>query len=209
MMAVIAPWTYHNYVTYNAFLPLGRGKTDLWEGSPEFYHLMKQKQNASARVWDEELNPARNGGYDPFTIEGDRYFRARAIASIRAEPGVYVWYSLQKLVFFWIGHPAADYEWPFNFGALRDYFSTGWKIAGVVATRLILFPVALAGLIVLRRRLRPLAPLLAVCGYFMLVHAVLSPLARYSDPLYPLLAVIIAAAVGERMGGSVFHRVPT
>jgi hypothetical protein len=53
------------------------------------------------------------------------------------------------------------------------------------------------GLLVLRRRLGRFVVLLAVCGYFMLFHAILVPEARYSEPLHPILAVIIAAAIGE------------
>lgn len=196
MVAVIIPWTYHNYRTHNTFLPFSLTMAQVWTASPEFYHLMKQKPNAIVRIWDEELNPERNGGHNPLTIEGDRYFTARGIASIRAEPGIYAWYSLQKLAFFWIGHPAADYDWPFNFALLRKQLSAGW-IAAMFGFRLLLVVATLAGLIILRRRLRVFTPLLLICGYLMLVYALLLPVARYSEPLYPILAVIIAAAVSE------------
>ena len=186
-----APWAYHNWRTQRAFLPFGFSLTMLWHGSPEFYHIMAKKPNAMLRVWDDELNPERNGGHDPMTIEGDRYFTARAKASIRAEPGVYAWYSLQKLAFFWIGHPAAEYDWPFN------AWATAWQRLKYFGARLLTVCLALLGLFILRRRLRTFALLLLICGYFMAVHAVLVPVARYSEPLYPILAVFIAAAAGE------------
>jgi hypothetical protein len=56
-----------------------------------------------------QLNPERNGGHDPFTIDGDQYFTRRALQSIRAEPGVYVAYSLKKTGYFWLGNPAAEW----------------------------------------------------------------------------------------------------
>jgi 4-amino-4-deoxy-L-arabinose transferase-like glycosyltransferase len=196
MVAVIVPWTYHNYRTYNTFLPFSLSMTMLWHGSPEFYHLMKQQENVILKVWDEELNPTLNRGHDPLTIEGDRYFNARAMASIRAEPGLYVWYSLQKLAFFWIGHPASNYDWPFNFDVLRIYFSAG-EIASIFGSRLLLVLAALSGLVVLRHRLRAFLPLLTVCGYFMLVYAILNPVARYSEPLYPILVIFVAAATSR------------
>jgi len=64
----------------------------LWQGSPEFYHLVYEKlpKRNIVQIWEEELNPARNGGHDAFTIEGDRYFTKRAIASIFREPAVYL-----------------------------------------------------------------------------------------------------------------------
>ncbi len=196
MVVVIAPWTYHNYRTYHAFLPFSTSSVVLWMGSPEYYHLMEQKRH-NLQIWAEQLNPARNGGHDTFTIEGDRYFATRAVASIKAEPGVYAWYCLQKLAFFWIGHPAND--WPsyalFSVEEMRQYFS--WpQVFGSFLTRL-LPVVALVSLIVLRRRLRDFTLLLAVCGYFMFLHALTIPVVRYSEPLHPLLCIMIAAAVCE------------
>jgi hypothetical protein len=99
-------------------------------------------------------------------------------------------------VYFWIGHPAAAYEWPFDYNALRTYYSPTHTVM-IVAVRLGLVLLALASLIVLRHRLRELAPLLAICGYFMLLHTVTFPLARYSEPLYPILAVLIGTAAGQ------------
>jgi hypothetical protein len=197
MIGVIAPWTYHNYRTYNIFMPFSLSLTTLWGGSPEFYHIMKKKKNAKLRIWDEELNPERNGGINPLTIEGDRYLNDRAIASILAEPKIYAWYSLQKLAFFWIGHPAADYDWPHNV-PLQTYFNAN-QIAIRFGVRLLMLTGAIAGLIILRHRLRDFVPLLAIVGYFMLVYAILNPVARYSEPLYPVLAVIIATATGETL----------
>jgi 4-amino-4-deoxy-L-arabinose transferase-like glycosyltransferase len=45
MMAVIAPWTYHNWRTHHRFLALTISAGALWQGSPEFYHLTQQKRN--------------------------------------------------------------------------------------------------------------------------------------------------------------------
>lgn len=198
MAAAIAPWTYNNYKTHHIFLPLSVSTAVLWQGSPEFYHLMEQKRTLE-QIWDEQLNPARNGGHDPFSIEGDRYFTARALESIKAEPGVYLWYSLQKLAFFWIGHPAID--WPnygvFSFEDTRLLFPL-WRVVGIFIGRLLPLA-AIVSLIVLRRRLWDFAPLFAVCGYLMFVHAFTYPEVRYSEPLHPLLSIMFAAAVSERI----------
>ena len=51
--------------------------------------------------------------------------------------------------------------------------------------------VACSGLI---RRARRYAALLVVCGYFTALHAVFVPVGRHSEPLYPMLAILIAAA---------------
>jgi 4-amino-4-deoxy-L-arabinose transferase-like glycosyltransferase len=193
---MVAPNAYHNWRRHGAVLPFGLSLTMLWHGSPEFYHVMETTPNAMLKVWDRQLNPDWNGGHDPMTIEGDRYFNARAVAAIRAEPWLYVKYSLQKLAFFWVGHPAAVYDWPFDARGLRRTFGA-LEIAGLFGARLLFVLAALASLWVLRRRLREFAVLLFFCAYLMGVHAVLVPVARYSEPLYPALAVLIAAAAGD------------
>ncbi len=198
MVMVIAPWTYHNYKTHHVFLPLSISGVVLWHGSPEFYHLMEQNHDL-VQIWNEQLNPKLNGGYDAFTIVGDRYFAARAIASIKAEPGVYAWYSLQKLAFFWIGHPAAD--WPnqafFSIEDMRHDYS--WRrVIGAFITRLLPLA-ALLSLFALRHRLRDFALLFAICGYLLFVHMVAYPEMRYSEPLHPLLCIMITAAVSEML----------
>lgn len=196
ILAIIAPWSYHNYMTYRTFLPLAVSRTILWHGSPEFYHLMQKKPNAILAVWEDELNPERNGGHEPYTIEGDRYFFSRALQSIRSEPDVYVLYSIKKPLYFWIGHPAAAYEWPFDYDALRTYYSPLQTVI-IVSVRLGVVIFAIISLVALRYRVRELAPLLTVCGYFMLLHTVTLPMARFSEPLHPIIAVLIGTAVGQ------------
>jgi hypothetical protein len=199
IIIITAPWTYHNYRTHKTFLIYSVSTALLWQGSPEFYHLAYEKlpKRHITHIWQEELNPARNGGHNAFTIEGDRYFTKRAIASILREPAVYLWYCLQKVVFFWLGNPVVD--WPyhamFNVEKMRLFFSPQ-LIVGIFASRLL--PVfAVLGMIVLRHRWRDFLPLLAVCGYFTLMHALTFAEVRYSEPLHPILAVIIATALGE------------
>jgi 4-amino-4-deoxy-L-arabinose transferase-like glycosyltransferase len=208
MVAVIAPWTYHNWRTYHRFLPLTVSGGALWYGSPEFYHLT-QRQRAFLDIWGNELNPQRNGGYDPHTIDGDRYFTQRAVRSIRAEPGVYVTYSLKKAVYLWLGNPVV--EWPY--GALYDwavmrqwYPYSSLKLLNMFVARQLPI-VALAALVFLavRGRIRPLVPLVAVCAYCTFVYMITWAEMRYSEPLHPLLAIILVTA--GREGFDVFkHR---
>jgi len=46
--------------------------------------------------------------------------------------------------------------------------------------------------------LRYLAPLLIVCGYFSLLYAITYPEVRFSEPLHPILATLVVAAVKPR-----------
>jgi hypothetical protein len=83
----------------------------------------------------------------------------------------------------------------FNVQAMRPFFSPQ-RIFGIFASRLL--PVfAALGMIVLRHRWWEFLPLLLVCGYFTVIHALTYAEVRYSEPLHPILAVVIAAAAGE------------
>ena len=59
--------------------------------------------------------------------------------------------------------------------------------------------IALVALVFLavRGRVRPLLPFVVVCTYFMLVHMSTWSEMRYSEPLHPLLAIILMAAGKE------------
>ena len=172
--------------------------TLLWQGSPEFYHLAYEQlpKRHRVQIWQEELDPARNGGHNAFRIEGYRYFTKRDLASILREPAVYVWYCLQKAVFFWLGNPLSDWHYHamFNLEAMRRFFSPQ-RIVGILWSRIL--PVFAAwGMIVLRHPWRELLPLLVGCGYFTLIHSLTYAEVRHCEPLHPILAVVIATAAG-------------
>ena len=202
MAALIAPWTYHNWRTFHRFLPLSISGGALWQGSPEFYHLV-QHQRDMADIWANELNPQRNGGYDPHTIEGDRYFNQRGLRSIRAEPMVYAIYSLKKAGYLWVGWGYWEmYDWHMR----RSWFSyPPLKVFRILVARQLPM-VALAALVFLAvcGRIRPLLPFIAIGAYFTLVHSITWAEMRYSEPLHPLLAIIVVTAASA--GSDVFKR---
>jgi len=195
MMAVIAPWTYHNWRTFHRFLPLSISAGALWQGSPEFYHLRERQRNMED-IWAHELNPQRNGGHDPHTIEGDRYFTQRGLQSILAEPMVYAIYSLKKAGYFWVGWGYWEmYDWHMR----RSWFSyPPLKVLRILVARQLPL-VALAALVFLavRGRIRPLVPFIVIGAYFTFVHSITWAEMRYSEPLHPLLAIIVVTAASE------------
>ncbi len=200
MVAVIALWTYHNWRTYHRFLPLTISAGALWQGSPEFYHLT-QRQRKHLDVWANELNPRLNGGHDPHTIEGDRYFTQRGIQSIRAEPIVYAQYSLKKAAYLWLGNPAAEWTYGdlYDWQAMRRWYPyPTLKLLNMwVARQLPIIALVALAFLAVRRRVRPLVPLIAMCAYFTLVYMITWAEMRYSEPLHPLLAIILVIAGRE------------
>jgi 4-amino-4-deoxy-L-arabinose transferase-like glycosyltransferase len=200
MAIVIAPWTYHNWREYHRFLPLSISGGALWQGSPEFYHQVQRNRN-HLDIWANELNPERNGGHDPHTIDGDWYFNQRGLQSIRAEPAVYIAYSLKKAGYFWFGNPAAGWGYLalFDWQTMRQWYPySSLRLLNMFAARQLplVALVALAFLIV-RGRIRPLVPFVVVCAYFMLLHMITWSEIRYSGPLHPLLAIMVVVAGKE------------
>jgi 4-amino-4-deoxy-L-arabinose transferase-like glycosyltransferase len=200
MVTVIAPWTYHNWREYHRFLPLSVSTGILWQGSPEFYHLVKLNRD-HLDIWDNELNPHRNGGHDPFTIDGDQYFTRRGLKSIMEEPAIYFGYSLKKAGYFWLGNPAAEWDYPalYDWQTMRQWYPySSLKLLNMfMARQLPLVALAALVLLALRDRVKSLVPLVVVCAYFMLVHMLTWSEMRFSEPLHPLLAIVVVVAGKE------------
>jgi hypothetical protein len=193
---IVAPWVLRNYLKYHAIYPLATSNAILWQGSPEYYHLLREQGYSYMDVWNKIIYGPGNEGNDPGTIEGDRYWTRRALRSIAAEPLVYLRFCLEKSVTYWIGDPNADwgdsylfdYRTPRRWGFSR-FATVAWLLARV-------FPLAaFAALLSLRPPWRPLIPLLSIIVYCTLLHAITHAEARLSDPLRPLLWVIFATAL--------------
>jgi hypothetical protein len=100
---VILPWMVRNYLRYDALLPLATSNAILWQGSPEYYRLIRDQRYTYLQVWNEVLYGPGNDGYDPGTIEGERYWTRRAVRSILEEPHVYALFFVEKLGTYWVG----------------------------------------------------------------------------------------------------------
>lgn len=198
---VVLPWVVRNYVKYDAVYPLATSNAILWQGSPEYFHLVRREGYTYLDVWNRVLYGPGNEGHDPGSIEGDRYWTRRALRSIAAEPMVYVRFCLEKAVTYWIGDPNADWNdtFVFNYRALREWGYSRAATAQYLLARA--FPiVAFAALFWLRPYWRRLLPVLTILAYCTLLHAITHAEARLSEPLHPLLLVVFAAGVCSAIG---------
>lgn len=201
MILPIAPWTLHNYRQHHVFLPLAVSTAVLWQGSPEFYHRFESGKTL-LDIWKTDLNPTVNGGHSPHTVEGDRWFTKRAIQSIKAEPGLWARYCLQKSAYLWIGNPAIDWPW-----AYRKDYPIG-RAFGILTCRVIVGLGAVSLLVLAwKSKLRRFVPQLMVMAYVTAIHAITYPEARYSYPLHVCLSLMIGAAIVE--GWSLSRRCET
>jgi 4-amino-4-deoxy-L-arabinose transferase-like glycosyltransferase len=198
---VITPWMVRNYIRYDALLPLATSNAILWQGSPEYYRLIRSERYTYLQVWNEVIYGPGNEGNDPGTVEGERYWNRRALNSIRAEPHIYALFFVEKLGTYWVGDPNADWDdtFVFNFRALRGWGVTRAQTAQMMAVRALPI-VGLVAIVVLRRRWRELLPVFAILAYCTLLHAATHAEARLSDPLQPLLLVLIAGAAALATG---------
>jgi 4-amino-4-deoxy-L-arabinose transferase-like glycosyltransferase len=208
LVIVITPWIVKDAAAFHAVLPLSTSGAALWQASPVYYHLYRQGRPYYS-IFLKELNPAANGGRNPWTsVQDDRYFNEIGLRSIEAEPLTYVHFSLLKSLWFWVGQPGADWNEGRLFDPRKLHSPTGhgplyvgveccfrWReVAAVMAARLLPFA-ALGGGIVLHARWRQLLPIYGMLGYFTLFHGLLWAELRYEQPLVPFLTVIVAGAL--------------
>jgi hypothetical protein len=194
---VVAPWTVRNWRRYHVVLPLATSNAILWQGSPEYYHLTHDRGYRYLDVWEKVLYGHDDDAPDPGDVAGERYWRDRAVRSIRAEPLTYLRYAVEKAAAYWVGDHNADWgdTYAFNYRVLRRAGVGRFETVAVLAARLLILPALLAAW-VLRRRWRALLPVYAVLVYCTLLHAATHAEARLSEPLLPLLGVLIAGAAG-------------
>ena len=193
---MVAPWMVHNYVRYRAVYPLATSNAILWQGSPEYYHLIRHHGYTYLDVWNKVIYGPGNEGHDPGSIEGDRYWTARALRSIVSEPLLYIRFCAEKAVTYWIGDPNADWADAriFDFRVLRRKLEMSRSTAAQYMVWRAFPILAFAGLFVLRRRLLGFRAVLSILAYCTLLHALTHAEVRLSEPLHPLLLVIVAAA---------------
>lgn len=206
MLALLAPWSIRNLVVHDTYL-LSSSVAVLYYGSPLGHDWIVEDgrdfygNTEGTGVWDVELNPARNGGHDPHLIEGDRHLTSIGIEAIRERPITAARFSVIKAGWLWVGGP---FDWYgggyFDVIAFSRIWSW-WEAIWIILSRVVFVP-ALVAAVVLRRSWRRLLPLYGVIGYFTLFHALTWSELRYSEPLVPLLFVIVAAGVEQlRTGG--------
>ena len=179
------PWTLRNYIVFDRFIPLRSGfGFELYIGNNENY--------AEPRVWpprvsfeSEQLRYIRLGEV-PFMDEE----RAKAFAFIKANPGIALRLSANRVVDFWVGIPD-----PIRRLRTEDSASSRF----LVGCNLLIPIATLAGLLLLFIRRDPFAlPLAAFPLLFPLVYYATHTSLRYRHIIDPV-AFLLAAALFARL----------
>jgi hypothetical protein len=194
-LLTVGPWVARNYVRYHALFALQTSNAILWQGSPEYYHLVRDQGYTYMQVWRQVIYGPGWQAHDPTSVEGDRWWTARALRSIVREPLIYFRYAAEKLLTYWIGDPNADWgdSYVFNYTALRNSGFRPQDAVSVMVARALPI-VALLASIRLWRRWRTLLPIYVLLVYNTLFYAAIHAEARLSEPLQPFLLILIAGA---------------
>jgi hypothetical protein len=198
MLAValtLLPWTVFTYCKFGALIPLQTSNAFLWQGSPEYFHLTRDKGYTYERVWSDILYPPNRQTPDPTSIEGDRYWTRRAIVSISNEPLTYLRFAVEKAFTYWLGDPSADWgnHHIFSYGGLRNVGYAPAAALKVLIARAVPI-VTIAASILLWRQRRLLLPVYLLI-FTTVFHAATHAEARLSEPFQPFLLVLIAGGV--------------
>lgn len=187
VVAVVAPWTWRNWVVFEAFVPVSTaGGLNLWQGN--------------ARLTRQEV-------YDRYqavqgVVEQYRHARRMGLAAIvERQP----WWLIEKLraelPLFWEADSLALVH------VKRGAYGSVPRATTAVVALVVLVPyllLVLAFVLALRRlRLTPaLLLLLSFLAYYVLLHVATHGFARYRLPALPVVIVVAAALLARRRPAS-------
>jgi 4-amino-4-deoxy-L-arabinose transferase-like glycosyltransferase len=180
VVLVITPWVLRNKRVMGKFIfPRSNFGFELYMGNHgEGYNR--------GNFWGPIVNPVESEKYDKL---GEIAYMADkqklAVSFITQHPGVFVFCSLERTIFFWITSP-------------DEY----WVMRGRTSSRLSLFLAitltAIAGLYLANRnRLRGVLLLGGVLFFYPIVYYIAHVESRYYHPIAPVILMLAAYAVSE------------
>jgi 4-amino-4-deoxy-L-arabinose transferase-like glycosyltransferase len=192
----MAPWMTYTTLRWDAFIPLQTSNAILWQGSPEYYRLVHDGHYKYLDIWSKVIYGPGWQRHDPTSVEGDRWWTRRALRSIEDDPATYLRFAVEKVGTYWVGDPSADWgdSHIFDYTRLRAIGFDRRDAVGTMAARLLPL-LALLAIVVLWRRRRALLPVYAVLIYATLLAAATHAEARLSEPLQPVLVILVAGAL--------------
>jgi 4-amino-4-deoxy-L-arabinose transferase-like glycosyltransferase len=173
-LVLMAPWWWHNYEKYHAFVPLNlSGGLVLYTGNNPMNHT-------GGGIGGVDVERGKFAAIkDP--LQRDRALRQAAIAYIRDNPGRFVELALLKFKRLWQPWPHAS-----------EYATPALIAVSVVSYLPILLLALLGAVLGMRRFARKLVPILLFFGYMTAVHMVTIASLRYRFPMEPFLVALAA-----------------
>jgi hypothetical protein len=186
-LAILSPWIARNYLVFHHFVPLRANfGAELYLGNgPGATGLLMEYQHPHQDPLQFQQYAAL-GEYRYAKIRGQA-----ALATIRANPGLFARNSLKRLYFFWFGVPngaplRTSLPRALNFGALSTVSLLGLTVAvrrriggaWLFALAFLTVPLMYYFVTVHARFRHPLEPLIAILGVFLFQSAERGPRPR-------------------------------
>jgi hypothetical protein len=187
-IAMVGPWSLRNLAVLDDPIPVSVGFGSVFlQGSDERLFTIAGKQTHYPRLYE-----ARRRTGAPIPAPGareslhDRLMFEMGLANYRERwrdrPESFPVFAIRKVARMWYGTES---------GAIKAQLLLG-------ACSVVVVPIAVLGLWRLRRA--PFARVfLVTIGYFVLLTAVTLPQFRYVEPIFPLLILLVATWMGERL----------
>jgi 4-amino-4-deoxy-L-arabinose transferase-like glycosyltransferase len=170
-LLVIGPWIGRNYYVFKKFVPIQTlGGLHFFKSSPF------QNRDAEIEAAEEEAQAMKMKSTDK-----DRYFYRKAWEQIKAHPGIYIKTTSKRILSMWYRTDSARYE---------------SLLKLVNGTLLIL---AIAGVILVRKRWQQFVLLYCIMLYYIFVNMVLGALLRYVFPILPLVTLFAMVPINEAL----------
>jgi 4-amino-4-deoxy-L-arabinose transferase-like glycosyltransferase len=190
-LAVIAPWTYRNYLIHGQIVPISTlGGLQLWKGNNQWTTgKLDYDDRVLPEIRDRDMLPRiKPGPGTTMEAEIDRFFRREAWDFIKSHPKRFLVLGLKKIFHFW--RPEG-----FGIPSLAEQTPKPVRLAVGLLSYVPLFLLFVVGLI---RSLKDLSlfrnPGLLLLALFMVgytfFHAVFPSLVRYRQPLEPAIIAI-------------------
>lgn len=192
---VILPWTVRNYLALGDFIPVSTGTGSvLLQGSDERFFTIDGKSQHYAGFHERARRRGIKRPDNAKESEIDRYITRvgieRYVIRFEERPLSIIPFMAKKF--------------------LRLWYATeeGWHQGKILAVNGLIVPFALLGVVFSRRRERhgAWAFVVALLAYFVLIHWLLLPLARYMVPVTPLLIMfgayglcVLSETAGRRL----------
>lgn len=192
-LGTVAPWTWRNWVAYDAFVPVSTaGALNLWQGNATI-----SREEVYEQYW------AVRG-----RIEKYRFAREKGLQAIRDRQPAWLFEKLrQEMPNFWEADSQALVH------IVRGAYGPYKKVMAAAAAIVVLAPffavlvLFVFGLAALPRERGPLL-LAGFLAYYVLIHVATHGYARYRLPAMPVLFLIAAFAWAAWRSGAYPHLTP-
>jgi hypothetical protein len=169
-LLAISPWILRNYVLFHQFIPV-----QALGGHAIYYATFDYSDSTDRQAVSD--NRDKLGNTEHTMIDRDRFYYRNALSRIVEEPLKFLKLMGRRLWSMWHATDSGRYQTPL-------------KIihGGLLA-------LAVAGLIMSRRKWRDLLLISAVIVYYIALHTILIGIARYIFPVIPLLIIFAAVPI--------------